>query len=222
MKMKTFRQKLFIIFTCCISQLAFAQTNPALALIKEAQNKTLEYKDQSFFFSLILDAPGRNGNRVERKNKGSVILVGDIGRLILNEQSIYLESNKLITVSDEDEEITVRLIDTNDNNFSPVNILDKYTSGSDFKFLKKKQFGETKIVQFIELIPKNQEDILKVILGIELNSKKVHSYHEYGKNDVITKVELFDYKVNQGKDVDQVKFDRNKYPDYDYIAPNDM
>lgn len=220
--MKRYRQGLFIIVALCLSQFGFAQTNPALILIQEAQNKTLEYKDQSFSFSLILDAPGRDGKRVERTNKGSVVLVGETGRLTLNGQTIYLESDKLISVNDEDEEITVRIIDTNDNNYSPVNILNKYTSGSDFRFLKKEQYEKTKIVQFIELIPKNQEDISKVILGIELRSKKIHSYYEYGRNNVITKVQIFDYKINQGTNVEQVKFDLNNYPDYDYISPNDM
>ena len=222
MKMKRYKQGLFIVMALCLSQKSLAQTNPALILIKEAQNKTLEYEDQSFLFSPILDAPGRDGNRIQRKNKGSVILVGDTGRLTLNGQTIFIESNKLITVSDEDEEITVRIIDTNDNNnYSPEKILNSYTSGSDFRFLEKEQH-EKMIIQYIELVPENQEDILKVVLGIELSSKKVHSYHEYGKNNVITKVQLFDYKVDQGINIEQVKFDLNNYPDYDYIAPNDM
>ena len=221
MKMKRYKQGLFIVLALCLSQKSLAQINPALILIKEAQNKTLEYEDQSFLFSLILDAPGRDGNRIQRKNKGSVILVGDTGCLTLNGQTIFIESNKLITVSDEDEEITVRIIDTNDNNYSPEKILNSYTSGSDFRFLKKEQH-EKMIIQYIELVPENQGDILKVVLGIELSSKKVHSYHEYGKNNVITKVQLFDYKVDQGINMEQVKFDLNNYPDYDYIAPNDM
>lgn len=221
MKMKRYKQGFFIVIALCLSQKSLAQTNQALILIKEAQNKTIEYADQSFQFSLILDAPGRNGNRIKRKNNGSVILVGDTGRLTLNGQTIFIERNKLISVSDEDEEITVRIIDTNDNNYSPKNILSKYTSGSDFRFLKKERHDKM-IVQYIELVPENQEDILKVILGIELSSKKVHSYHEYGKNNVITKVQLFEYKVDQGINIEQVKFDLKNYPDYDYIAPNDM
>ena len=66
------------------------------------------------------------------------------------------------------------------------------------------------------------DEVEKVILGIEVDSKKIYSYHEYGLNNVITKVQLDNYKVNMGIKLEDVKFDINNYPDYDYIAPEGM
>ena len=133
-----------------------------------------------------------------------------------------MENNKLITVSSEDEEIVVRRIDTSDANFSPSKILKRYSKGTSFKYLEKKKNKKNTLIQFIELVPLNPDEVEKVILGIEVDSKKIYSYHEYGLNNVITKVQLDNYKVNMGIKLEDVKFDINNYPDYDYIAPEGM
>ena len=187
-----------------------------------AQKKTLEYKDQSFSFTLVLDALGRDGNRIERKNTGTLVMIEQNGVLTLNDQIIFLENNKLISVSSEDEEIVVRRIDTSDANFSPSKILNRYSKGTSFKYLEKKKNNKNRLIQFIELVPLNPDEVEKVILGIEVDSKKIYSYHEYGFNDVITKVQLDNYQVNMGIKLEDVKFDINDYPDYDYIAPEGM
>ena len=187
-----------------------------------AQKKTLEYKDQSFSFTIVLDALGRDGNRIERKNTGTLVMIEQNGVLTLNDQIIFLENNKLISVSGEDEEIVVRRIDTSDANFSPSKILNRYSKGTSFKYLEKKKNNKNRLIQFIELVPLNPDEVEKVILGIEVDSKKIYSYHEYGFNNVITKVQLDNYQINMGIKLEDVKFDINDYPDYDYIAPEGM
>ena len=149
-------------------------------------------------------------------------MVKQDGVLTLNDQIIFLENNKLISVSSEDEEIVVRRIDTSDANFSPSKILNRYSKGTSFKYLEKKKNKKNMLIQYIELVPLNPDEVEKVILGIEVNSKKIYSYHEYGFNNVITKVKLDNYKVNMGMKLEDVKFDINNYPDYDYIAPEGM
>lgn len=199
-----------------------AQSLSAKEFVTLAQKKTLEYKDQSFSFTLVLDALGRDGNRIERKNTGTLVMMEQNGVLTLNDQIIFLENNKLISVSSEDEEIVVRRIDTSDANFSPSKILNRYSKGTSFKYLEKKKNNKNRLIQFIELVPLNPDEVEKVILGIEVDSKKIYSYHEYGFNDVITKVQLDNYQVNMGIKLEDVKFDINDYPDYDYIAPEGM
>ncbi len=207
--------------TWCSPLFIYAQSGSPLDLIKEVEKRTLEYKDQSFQFTLILDAKARDGKRIERINKGSINLVEQNGKLVFNGQTIFFEPGKLITVNNEDKEITVRVIDTSDANFSPLSVLTKYQNGTDFTWLES-EIILGRSIQFIELTPKDQEDIVKVILGIDINSKQISSYREYGKNDVITKVNLTNYQVNQGVLLENVLFDRNSFKDYDYIAPNGM
>ncbi|CAI8271030.1 MAG: Uncharacterised protein [Owenweeksia sp. TMED14] len=220
-KMKKYIFILVFNLTWCSPLFIYAQSGSPLDLIKEVEKRTLEYKDQSFQFTLILDAKARDGKRIERINKGSINLVEQNGKLVFNGQTIFFEPGKLITVNNEDKEITVRLIDTSDANFSPLSVLTKYQNGTDFTWLES-EIILGRSIQFIELTPKDQEDIVKVILGIDINSKQISSYREYGKNDVITKVNLTNYQVNQGVLLENVLFDRNSFKDYDYIAPNGM
>ena len=222
MKMRIYYNGLLIFVTLFQIQFLNAQPISAKEFVSLSKEKALQYKDQSFSFTLTLDAMGRDGTRIERKNKGTLLLVGQTGVLTLNDQMIFLESSKLISVSGEDEEIVVRRIDTSDANFSPSKILNRYSKGTRFKYLDKKVNDKNTLIQFIELVPLNPDEVEKVILGIEVKSKKIYSYHEYGLNKVITKVQLDNYLVNMGMKLEDVKFDLNNYPDYDYIAPEGM
>tara|TARA_Y100000385_G_C12880878_1_gene545698 strand:- start:105 stop:767 length:663 start_codon:yes stop_codon:yes gene_type:complete len=220
--MRIYYNGLLIFVTLFQIQFLNAQPISAKEFVSLSKEKALQYKDQSFSFTLTLDAMGRDGTRIERKNKGTLLLVGQTGVLTLNDQMIFLESSKLISVSGEDEEIVVRRIDTSDANFSPSKILNRYSKGTRFKYLDKKVNDKNTLIQFIELVPLNPDEVEKVILGIEVKSKKIYSYHEYGLNKVITKVQLDNYLVNMGMKLEDVKFDLNNYPDYDYIAPEGM
>lgn len=220
--MRIYYNGLLIFVTLFQIQFLNAQPISAKEFVSLSKEKALQYKDQSFSFTLTLDAMGRDGNRIERKNKGTLLMVGQTGVLTLNDQMIFLESSKLISVSGEDEEIVVRRIDTSDANFSPSKILNRYSKGTRFKYLDKKVNDKNTLIQFIELVPLNPDEVEKVILGIEVKSKKIYSYHEYGLNKVITKVQLDNYIVNMGMKLEDVKFDLNNYPDYDYIAPEGM
>ena len=222
MKMRIYYNGFLIFLTLFQIQFLNAQPISAKEFVSLSKEKALQYKDQSFSFTLTLDAMGRDGTRIERKNKGTLLLVGQTGVLTLNDQMIFLESSKLISVSGEDEEIVVRRIDTSDANFSPSKILNRYSKGTRFKYLDKKVNDKNTLIQFIELVPLNPDEVEKVILGIEVKSKKIYSYHEYGLNKVITKVQLDNYIVNMGMKLEDVKFDLNNYPDYDYIAPEGM
>ncbi len=222
MKMRIYYNGSLIFVTLFQIQFLNAQPISAKEFVSLSKEKALQYKDQSFSFTLTLDAMGRDGTRIERKNKGTLLLVGQTGVLTLNDQMIFLESSKLISVSGEDEEIVVRRIDTSDANFSPSKILNRYSKGTRFKYLDKKVNDKNTLIQFIELVPLNPDEVEKVILGIEVKSKKIYSYHEYGLNKVITKVQLDNYIVNMGMKLEDVKFDLNNYPDYDYIAPEGM
>ena len=222
MKMRIYYNVTLLLVAFFQIQFLNAQSLSAKEFVTLAQKKTLEYKDQSFSFTLVLDALGRDGNRIERKNTGTLVMIEQNGVLTLNDQIIFLENNKLISVSGEDEEIVVRRIDTSDANFSPSKILNRYSKGTSFKYLEKKKNNKNRLIQFIELVPLNPDEVEKVILGIEVDSKKIYSYHEYGFNDVITKVQLDNYQVNMGIKLEDVKFDINDYPDYDYIAPEGM
>jgi hypothetical protein len=65
---------------------AFAQSGDPLALLKEVQTKTLALKDQNIQFAMVIEAPGRDGKKVQRKTSGQVQVVGEKALLVLNGQ----------------------------------------------------------------------------------------------------------------------------------------
>lgn len=220
--MKQYTSLFLTVLTFSWSSMAFAQSGDPMSLLKEVQTKTLAYKDQNIQFAMVIEAPGRDGKKVQRKTSGQVQVVGEKALLILNGQKIFLDGSRLTTVSDEDEEIVVRKLDGDETQYTPASILKKYETGSNFQWAGEETLsGGTKVV-YIRMKPKNNVDVRDVILGINMRTKRIHSYQEFGTNDVTTTLRIVQYDVNQGVPVSKVTFNKANYPGYDYIAPKGM
>ena len=220
--MKQYTSLFLTVLTFSWSSMAFAQSGDPKSLLKEVQTKTLAYKDQNIQFAMVIEAPGRDGKKVQRKTSGQVQVVGEKALLILNGQKIFLDGSRLTTVSEEDEEIVVRKLDGDETQYTPASILKKYETGSNFQWAGEETLsGGTKVV-YIRMKPKNNVDVRDVILGINMRTKRIHSYQEFGTNDVTTTLRIVQYDVNQGVPVSKVTFNKANYPGYDYIAPKGM
>ena len=220
--MKQYSSLLFTVLAFAWSSMAFAQSGDPMSLLKEVQTKTLAYKDQNTQFAMVIEAPGRDGKKVQRKTSGQVQVVGEKALLILNGQKIFLEGSRLTTVSEEDEEIVVRKLDGDETQYTPASILKKYETGSNFQWAGEETLsGGTKVV-YIRMKPKNNVDVRDVVLGINMRTKRIHSYQEFGTNDVTTTLRIVQYDVNQSVPVSKVTFNKANYPGYDYIAPKGM
>ena len=220
--MKQYSSLLFTVLAFAWSSLAFAQSGDPMSLLKEVQTNTLAYKDQNIQFAMVIEAPGRDGKKVQRKTSGQVQVVGEKALLILNGQKIFLDGSRLTTVSEEDEEIVVRKLDGDETQYTPASILKKYETGSNFQWAGEETLsGGTKVV-YIRMKPKNNVDVRDVVLGINMRTKRIHSYQEFGTNDVTTTLRIVQYDVNQSVPVSKVTFNKANYPGYDYIAPKGM
>ena len=198
------------------------QSGDPLTLLKEVEKKTLAYTDQTIQFAMVIEAPGRDGKKVQRKTSGQVLVVGEKALLQLNGQMIYLDGSRVTTVSEEDEEIVVRKLDGDETQYTPAALVKKYETGSNFQWAGEETVaGGTKVV-YIRMKPKNNVDVRDVVLGINLRTKRIHSYQEYGTNDVTTTLRILQYDVNQGVTEQKVTFNKSKYPGYDYMAPKGM
>ena len=217
------RQYITLFFTVLISiQGAHAQSGNPLTLLKEVQSKTLKYSDQQIQFSMVIEAPGRNGKKVQRKTSGQIEVVGERALLILNGQKIYLDGNRVTTVNEEDEEIVVKKLDGDETQFTPTTILKKYETGSNFQWAGEETVSNGTKIVYIRMKPKDNSEVRDIILGINTRTNRIHSYQEFGINDVITTLKILRYEVNTGAKVTDVTFSRSKYPGFDYIAPSGM
>ena len=198
---------------------ALAQTETPLAFLQRVKKQTLAYTDQKLSFTSVLNAPGRNGQRVERKTSGEVWVVGESAKLVLQGQTFFFKSGMVTTVSPEDEEIMVRKLDGDAQQYTPAVLLSQYEKSSSFAWAGTKTINGRSI-KYISMVPKNDPDVAKVTMGIDAKTLKLYSYAEEGKNGTTSTITLLAYETNQGLKAKDVEFVRSNYPaTYEYIAP---
>jgi hypothetical protein len=198
---------------------AVAQTETPLAFLQRVKKQTLAYSDQKLSFTSVLNAPGRNGQRVERKTSGEIWVVGESAKLVLQGQTFFFKSGLVTTVSPEDEEIIVRKLDGDAQQYTPAVLLSQYEKSSSFAWAGTKTInGRT--IKYVSMIPKNDPDVAKVTLGIDSKTLKLYSFAEEGKTGTTSTITLLAYETNQGLKAKDVEFVRSNYPaSYEYIAP---
>ncbi len=222
MMKKTLRSYAALALFTFLSFSALGQSGDPLLLLKEVEKKTLAYRDQRIQFAMVIEAPGRDGKKVQRKTSGRVEVVGEKALLSLNGQLIFLEGTRVTTVSEEDEEIVVRKLDGDETQFTPTALVKKYESGSNFQWAGEETVANGVKIVYIRMKPKDNVDVRDVVLGINMRTKRLHSYQEFGTNDVTTTLRIVQYDVNQGITLQNVTFNKSKYPGYDYVAPKGM
>ena len=212
-------RQLTVLGLALLSFTSVAQTETPLAFLQRVKKQTLAYTDQKLSFTSVLNAPGRNGQRVERKTSGEVWVVGESAKLVLQGQTFFFKSGLVTTVSPEDEEIIVRKLDGDAQQYTPSVLLSQYEKSSSFAWAGTKTINGRSI-KYVSMVPKNDPDVAKVTLGIDAKTLKLYSYAEEGKNGTMSTITLLAYETNQGLKAKDVEFVRSNYPaTYEYIAP---
>ena len=146
-------------------------------------------------------------------------MVGESAKLVLQGQTFFFKSGLVTTVSPEDEEIIVRKLDGDAQQYTPAVLLSQYEKSSSFAWAGTKTInGRT--IKYVSMIPKNDPDVAKVTLGIDSKTLKLYSFAEEGKTGTTSTITLLAYETNQGLKAKDVEFVRSNYPaSYEYIAP---
>ena len=146
-------------------------------------------------------------------------MVGESAKLVLQGQTFFFKSGLVTTVSPEDEEIIVRKLDGDAQQYTPSVLLSQYEKSSSFAWAGTKTINGRSI-KYVSMVPKNDPDVAKVTLGIDAKTLKLCSYAEEGKNGTMSTITLLAYETNQGLKAKDVEFVRSNYPaTYEYIAP---
>jgi len=202
-----------------VGGIALAQTETPLAFLQRVKKQALAYSDQKISFTSVLDAPGRNGQRVQRKTSGEVWVKGESAKLVLQGQTFFFKSGVVTTVSPEDEEIVVRRLDGDAKQYTPAVLLSQYEKSSSFAWAGT-QTVAGRSIKLVSMVPKNDPDVAKVILGVDAKTLKLYSYTEEGKNGTKSTITMIAYETNKGLTANDVEFKRSNYPaNYEYIAP---
>ena len=184
----------------------------AQTLLNEMSAKVNEYDNMVLEFKYALDNSEEN---IHQETRGDITLVGD--NYVLNILGItrIFDGKKLITISPEDEEVTISTQNTaEENTITPSQLLTFYEEGYNYKMDIIQNVRGRKI-QYIKLNPiDSNSEISYVLLGIDTNTKHVYNLIEIGSNGTRTTLTINAFKTNQPLSKSLFTFDAAKYSDY--------
>ena len=191
---------------------AQSRTSEAQQLLDEVSAKVKSYDSMTLEFKYVLENTEEN---IRQETRGDVTLQNDKYVLnILGITRIY-DGKSLVTISAEDEEVTISSNNTTDENtITPSKLLSFYKEGYTYNMDINQNIMGRKI-QYIKLIPIDSDSEIKyVLLGIDSSTKHVYNLIEIGSNDTKTTLTINSFKTNQPLSKTFFEFDVKNYSDY--------
>ena len=204
-----FISNFFLFLSLCIQ----AQTPEAAKKLLDEVSKTISgFQNLTFDFTYVLENRQEN---IRQETKGSATISGDFYRLNFLGNEQLFDGEKTYTIIPENEEITISsLEDDNDFGINPSKLLVFYREGYAFQW-DIKQNIKNRIIQFVKLIPiEENKDLKYLLLGIDLKTKTIFRLIEITTSQTRTTLTLKNLKTNMTLRPDFFDFDVSKYPDY--------
>ena len=191
---------------------AQSRSSEAQLLLDQVSAKVKGYNSMTLEFKYVLE---NTEEKIRQETLGDVTLQGD--KYILNILGItrIYDGKLLITISPEDEEVTISSNNTTDENtITPSELLSFYEDGYSYEMdIIQKIKGRE--IQYIKLNPIDSDSEIKyVLLGIDSYTKHVYNLIEIGSNDTKTTLTINAFKTNQPLSNTFFYFDEKKYSDY--------
>lgn len=205
--------RLFTLLLLCVSLVSFSQNDAnAQALLDEVSAKVKSYENISIDFKYVLTNLTEN---INQETRGSVIMHGNKYKLDILGITRIFDGEQLISISPEDEEITISKEDGNDpNTITPNKMLSFYEDGFTYK-MDILQNVKGRKIQYVKLNPMDSNSEIKyILLGIDAGTKHIYNLIEVGKNDTKTTLTVNSFKTNEPLSKTLFTFDENKYKDY--------
>lgn len=204
-----FISNFFLFLSLCIQ----AQTPEAAKKLLDEVSKTISgFQNLTFDFTYVLENRQEN---IRQETKGSATISGDFYKLNFLGNEQLFDGEKTYTIIPENEEITISsLEDDNDFGINPSKLLVFYKEGYAFQW-DIKQNVKNRIIQFVKLIPiEENKDLKYLLLGIDLKTKTIFRLIEITTSQTRTTLTLKNLKTNMTLRPDFFDFDVSKYPDY--------
>ena len=204
-----FISNFFLFLSLCIQ----AQTPEAAKKLLDEVSKTISgFQNLTFDFTYVLENRQEN---IRQETKGSATISGDFYKLNFLGNEQLFDGEKTYTIIPENEEITISsLEDDNDFGINPSKLLVFYREGYAFQW-DIKQIVKNRIIQFVKLIPiEENKDLKYLLLGIDLKTKTIFRLIDITTSQTRTTLTLKNLKTNMTLRPDFFDFDVSKYPDY--------
>ena len=191
----------------------WTQTSIEAKNLLELASKQMEtYDNIQFEFNYVLN------NRLENINQessGKVTVSGEKYKLNFLDAIQLFDGNALYTIVPENEEITVALADEEEDfGINPKELLQFYKEGYYYHWdISQKVKGKN--IQFIKLIPIQDEDeIQSLLVGIDTEQNHIYKLIEVGENGTVTTLTIEQIEVNGSLTESFFVFNEADYPDY--------
>ena len=207
-----FKSYFFLFLSVTIPNVWSQTSSQAQRLLESASRQMQTYENIEFEFSYVLN------NRTEQINQesfGKVIIAKEKYKLNFLDAIQIFNGKQLYTIVPENEEITIiQLDDQEDLIFNPKEFLQFYKEGYNY-FWDISQRIKGKNIQFVKLIPTNDnKDLNFLLVGIDTKLNHIYKLIEVGNNGTQTTLTINKMKVNNSLPQNLFVFDEDNYPNY--------
>ncbi|MDG1967907.1 MAG: outer membrane lipoprotein carrier protein LolA [Flavobacteriaceae bacterium] len=203
----------FLLFLYASLNLLYGQTSLEAKKLLEGASKQMEsYSNITFDFSYVLN---NRTEQINQESSGQVMVSQEKYRLNFLDAIHLFDGSKLYTIVPENEEITVTQVDEEEDfGINPKALLQFYKEGYDYQWdINQKIKGKT--IQFVKLIPTEEEvDLKSLLVGIDIKKNHIYKLIEVGKNGTITTLTIDKIEVNTPIPEQFFVFNEEDYPDY--------
>lgn len=206
-------KQIIIVLAFLISGIGFSQNSKkAEALLNDVYNKAQAYENISVDFKYVLENVSED---IKQETRGDVVMKGDKYLLNILGVTRLFDSEKLYTISPEDEEVTISSDNSEDENtITPSKMMSFYKEGYMYE-MDIIQDVKGRKIQFVKLNPiDTNSEIKEIFLGVDAKTKHIYKLIEVGKNGTKTTLTVNSFKTNEPISKTLFTFDKNKYKEY--------
>lgn len=195
-------KKILFVFVTGVFTMVFAQK-----VDSNAKNildvVSAHYKSKNaIYFKFIYATAGKNetGDFYASKDKYRLKIMGS--------EQIF-DGNKIYSINEEEQEVTVSKTNNGENILSPMSYLEAYKKNYNIIYVSKKNNQD-----IIKLIPIKSNKIKQVLLYINFAKKQIEKVEQYTANNAKTSIIISQYKENIAVSSSVFSFNKNQYKNY--------
>ena len=161
------------------------------------------YKSKNaIYFKFIYATAGKNemGDFYASKDKYRLKIMGS--------EQIF-DGNKIYSINEEEQEVTISKTNNGENMLSPMNYLELYKKNYNIIYVSKKNNQD-----IIKLTPIKSNKIKQVLLYINFAKKQIEKVEQYAANNAKTSIIISQYKENIAVSSSVFSFNKNQYKNY--------
>lgn len=186
----------------------------AKALLDEVYTKVTSYENIYIDFKYALS---NTSEKIYQETRGNVTMKGNKYLLNYLGATVIYDGKMVYTVVPENEEVTIDAKDASDEStVTPSKMLTFYKKGYNYSWDILQNIKGRKI-QYIELTPiDSNSEIVKLLLGIDVQTKHIYNLIQIGENKTKTTITVNSFKTDQPLPKTLFTFDEKKYEEEGY------